>query len=217
MDKSLFFSLVFFFSFAIYLFFGTYIIYMNPKAGMNRIFLGVCISLCLWSLGFSVATSAPTYEMCHMWRRVSALGWGSTYSLVLHFILLLTNKSCNREKWFLCALLHLPAAISIYAFALSSRITAGQYHLIKMSYGWINTSVENGWTTFFHVYYLSYMLASLVIVWRWRYKKDELITKNQSNLLFASIGIALFLGSLTDVILSRALKGPLPQMAPFSP
>lgn len=213
-QASLFFSLLFFVAFAIYLFFGIYIIYMRPKARLNRMFFGVCISLCFWSLGFAIANSAPDLETCLLWRRVSALGWGTLYSLMLHFLLMLTGNQYSKKHWKLCSLLHLPALICIYAFAASEKITATQYNLIKLQNGWINVTVQNGWTAFFHAYYISYMLACLGIIWLWRHKATELAVRKQANLLLLSIAVALLFGSLTDVILNATVQSPLPQMAP---
>ena len=98
------FSLLFFIAFAVYLFFGMYIIQMDPKANTNRLFLLVCVSLCLWSFGFCFANSAPNLGVCMFWRRVSALGWGSIYSFLLHFVILLTagkNPPKRRYLYFL--------------------------------------------------------------------------------------------------------------------
>ena len=211
---SLLFSLLFFTAFAIYLFFGIYIIHLNPKATLNKLFLVVCMSLCLWSLGFSIANSAPNLEMCLFWRRVSALGWASIYSLFLHFLLLLTSEKCSPKPWRLCLLLYVPAVINIYVFSISKKMTAVQYNLVRMDYGWVNIAVNNGWDFFFYAYYVGYILASLVIVWRWKRATSDENVRGQAKLIFFSILAALLLGSLTDVVLSSKLVNPLPQMAP---
>ena len=152
------FSLIFFTAFAFYLFFGLYIIYINPKASQNRLFLLVCISLCFWSFGFSIANSAPNIETCLLWRRISAVGWGSIYSLLLHFLLLLSENKLIKNRLFM-TLLHIPALISVYVFAISGNITANQYNFIKMHYGWVNVAIQNSWTFFFYIYYIGYLLA----------------------------------------------------------
>ncbi|NLT57819.1 MAG: hypothetical protein GXX99_02520, partial [Clostridiales bacterium] len=209
------FSLLFFAAFAVYLFFGIYIIQVNPRAGLNKLFLAVCISLCFWSLGFAVANTAPDLETCLLWRRVSAIGWGSIYSLLLHFSLVLTRNKCTRERRALCWLLHLPAVISLYAFALYKPLADTQYHLVNSSNGWVNISVKDGWTLFFYAYYISYVLACLFVVFLWRRRACDPQVRKQANALLLSIAAAMLLGSLTDVILSAALGGRLPQMAPI--
>ncbi len=207
------FSLIFFTAFAFYLFFGLYIIYINPKASQNRLFLLVCISLCFWSFGFSIANSAPNIETCLLWRRISAVGWGSIYSLLLHFLLLLSENKLIKNRLFM-TLLHIPALISVYVFAISGNITANQYNFIKMHYGWVNVAIQNSWTFFFYIYYIGYLLASLWVVWHWRVKASDYDARKQASMIFYSILSALMLGSFTDVILSSFFSSPLPQMAP---
>jgi len=214
MDFALFFSLMFFAVFTMYVFFGAYIIYRNPMALVNRLFFAVSISLVFWSFGFSIANSAESLESALFWRRVSAIGWGSMYAFLLHFFLVLTNKYKITGNKTLIFLLYLPAAIAVYAFALSPTITAVQYNLIKMDYGWINISVKNGLDIFFYLYYGIYMLSSLAIAGLWRKGSPEKSVQKQSRLIFNSMLTALILGSLTDVILVSYLPIPLPQMAP---
>ena len=187
---------------------------MNSKASRNRMFFGLCISLCFWSLGFAIANSAPDLETCLLWRRVSALGWGTMYSLMLHFLLILTDNKYYKRHRKLYLLLHLPALICVYAFAVSKKIASTQYNLIKVHSGWINISVQSGWDTFFNIYYISYMLACLGIIWFWKHKATDQSIRKQANILLFSIAVAMLLGSLTDVILNATVQGPLPQMAP---
>ncbi len=209
------FSLLFLTAFTVYLFFGIYIILMNPRAGSNRIFLAVSISLCLWSFGFSVANSAADMEMCLFWRRISAVGWTSVYSLLLHFLLLLTSEKCSGRHRSFCLLLHLPAVISMYVFSISGWMARSQYNLVKMDYGWINIAAHNGWDFFFYSYYGGYALACLAVLWYRKRTASADSVRRQAGLIFTSLLAALLLGSLTDVVLSSSMACPLPQMAPL--
>ena len=216
MDQTpLVFSLLFFFAFTVYLFFGLYIININPKASLNRMFLAICISLCFWSLGFAIANSAPDLETCLLWRRVAAIGRSSIYSLMLHFLLMLTDNKCSRRLGRKCSLLHFPALICIYIFAISNKTAPAQHNLVKMQGVWVNVLLQNGWDIFFHLYFVGYILASLGVIWFWRRKASDQIAKKQANILLFSIALAFFLGSLTDVISSATAQVPLPQMAPI--
>jgi len=83
-----------------------------------------------------------------------------------------------------------------------------------MHYGWVNVAIQNQWTFFFYIYYIGYLLASLGVVWYWRFKATDYDTRKQVSMIFYSILSALLLGSFTDVILSSFFSSPLPQMAP---
>lgn len=208
-------SILFFIAFGIYLFFGIYIIQQNIKADLNRIFLGICISLCFWSLGFAVANSAPDIETCLLWRRVSAIGWGSVYSFLLHYTLALVNKHGTGKKIKLWWPIYIPAIFSIYAFALSSQIISSQFNLIYTDYGWVNVAVKNKWTIFFNSYYIIYVLACLFLLLKMRRKTPDINVKKLANLIMVTTAISLLLGTLTDVVLTSFLSKPLPQMAPI--
>lgn len=209
---SLLFSLMFFTACVIYLFFGIYIINSNPKAKLNKSFLAVCLSLSFWAFAFSIANSAPDAATALLWRRISAMGWTTIYSLLLHFILLLTGKECRPR---LCLLLYLPAAINLYVFSLSPGLAAAQYNLVTTDLGWVNVAVNNGWDFFFYFYYLGCILVSLGLLLLWRQKAATENIKKQAGLIFLSVAVAAILASVTDVIISAFAKNPLPQMAPL--
>lgn len=212
--KALLFSIFFFIISVVYIFFGLYIISLNPKAKLNRIFFGICIALFFWAFGFSVAISAPEIKMCLLWRRVSALGWGTLYSMLLHFNLVLTKKDGVLKKWWSYVLLYLPSVIIVFVFAVFSDMAILQYNLINTDYGWTNISVNNAWDWFFNIYYISYTIFGLGLVLLWGRKSCEDQIKKQANIVFFSFIIALFLGTLTDIVINTYFSIVIPQMAP---
>ncbi|EMS73950.1 diguanylate cyclase (GGDEF) domain protein [Ruminiclostridium cellobioparum subsp. termitidis CT1112] len=191
------FSLLFFTVFAVYLCIGIHGIYLNPKASLNKLFLAVCISLCLWSLGFSMTNSASGSETSLFWRRLAALGWTSSYSILLHFILVLTGKTGILKRSWFYILLYLPALINLYIFSLSIKMSAMQSDMVE---------IDTGWDLFFYIYYAGYLLAILVLIWIWKQKSSERNVQRQAKLIFTSFLIVSF-GSSN-------LTNTLPQMAP---
>ncbi len=209
---SMLFSLLFFTASVIYLFFGIYIINSNPKSRLNKSFLAVSFSLSVWAFAFSMASSAPDAASALFWRRLAAAGWTTIYGLLLHFILLLTGKKCELR---LCLLFYIPAAINLYVFGLSPSLAPAQYNLVLTDFGWVNVAVNNGWDFFFYVYYLSCLLAALALLLQWRHNARSENTKKQARLIFLAVAIPAVLASVTDVLLSAALKHPVPQVAPL--
>ncbi len=210
--KPLVFSLLFFMTFAIYLFFGIYTIFKSPRKKLNRLFFIINISLATWAFGFAMANPASTMENALLWRRVSALGWTSIYSFLLHFLLILTKDDKTPNPGYY--LLHIPGLINMLVFGIYGKMAIHQYRLLRSDYGWINVAVNNGWDIFFYIYYISYSLACLGLIWRER-KRTSGKDYRQNTIIFNSILLALILGSLTDIILNSILKGALPQMAPI--
>lgn len=208
---SLLFSILFF----IYLFWGVYVFRINPKEGINKVFFIVTISLCIWSCGYAMTNSALDLQTALFWRRLSAVGKIPLFSLLLHFMLLLTNKNVNIKQRKLFMLLHIPAVINIYIFSLSNAMASVQYNMVKINYGWVNKPANNVWDFLYYAYYIIYILFSLIIVFKWKKKiKNKAITR-QANLFFVTVVGALVLGSFTDVIATSIFKNPMPQIAPF--
>lgn len=210
----IFFSLIFYFSFMLYVFFGFYILSHDSNVTRKRVFFALCMSLSVWSFAFSIANSAPDYETALFWRRVAALGWGTLYSFLLHFMIVLTDKSKVLEKKWLYSIIYLPALVIVTVFSLYGPIANNLYNLIYTTYGWVNLSTNSFWDWFFNIYYGSFTLISLGLILTWGIKATDK-NKMAARLLIISIGTALILGSLTDIILSAYISDTTPQMAPI--
>lgn len=216
MEKtSLIFSILFFLAFGINIFFGIYVIFRKSRSHLNMTFFAICISLSLWSLGFSFGITAPDFETCFFWRRISALGWGTMYSILLHFILIMTEKKSIIKKWWIYPLIYFPAAVIIYVFAISTDMALKQYNLVNTLWGWINITEKNVWDMFFDIYYASFSIIVMGLIWNWGRKSSDVKHKAQAKLIFYSFIVALLLGTLTDNIFNSYLAITLPQMAPI--
>ncbi|UNC93142.1 EAL domain-containing protein [Candidatus Contubernalis alkaliaceticus] len=215
MPLSYIFSLVFFITFAFYFFSGQYILSLNAENKLNRVFFAVCLSLALWTFSFSIANSAPDYEVALFWRRVSSFGWGVLYSLLLHFFLILTERSTILNSRWHYMLLYLPAAVTIFVFGFYSESARAQYNLVNTAAGWTNVSANNWWDWYFNVYYAGYALAGLCLLWLWGRRSKEAEKKKQAYLLIASFTMALLLGTMTDLVVNTYMSFTIPQMAPI--
>src|SRR5665647_3115429 len=204
MNLSTMLSLIFFTSFIFYFIIGWYILSISKGSQKNRVFFAVCLTLTVWSFAFSIANSAADYESALFWRRISAIGWGSLYSIMLHFILILTGHNKIFEKKWTYLLIYLPAVITVFIFSIHGSISRGQYNLHLAASGWLNISVNNNLDWFFNIYYGIYTIASIVLIINWRLKADKRTQK----------AAAFILGSITDIILSPLIPGGIPQMAP---
>lgn len=194
---------------------GIFILYIDTKANLNRTFFALSISLCIWAIGFSMAIDAANLDICMFWRRISAIGWGSMYSILLHFCLVFSKKDKLLKKWWTYMLIYAPTVITIYVFAISNNMALHQYNFIKTSLGWTNVSVSNGWDWFFNIYYAGYMLGGLGFVWHFgRYSKSDLI-KRQVKLIILSFFLAFLLGTITDIICNSIYSVQIPQIAPI--
>jgi len=195
---------------------GILVLQNDRKSPKNLCFFVLVITINFWSLGLALANIAPNAETVEIWRRVSALGWGTVYAVLLHFFLIITGKNNLLNKWWFYLLLYLPAGICVLGFAAPSGLNPTPYHLYRTEFGWVNVSGKTGsniWDFFFYAYYIGYVITGLVLILLWGKRSSEYNIKMQSRTILFSFAAALVLASMTDVVLGN-LFGKLPQMAP---
>ncbi len=208
------FSILFFSVCIVSLVSGIFVLQNNHKTLTNRCYFALTVTISIWSAGFALATSAVDMATCEAWRRFSALGWGTAYSIVLHFILIITGRKALLKKWWSYLFLYLPAVITVLTFAIPSGINPVPYQLQPTEFGWVNVAEHNVWDLFFYAYYLSFMTTTLILVWRWGKDSSDLKVKSQARIIFLSFMSAVVLATITDVLLSST-HAKLPQMAPI--
>ncbi len=192
---------------------GVYIITNNARSVIHRVFMGFCVSLSFWALGFSLSLSAADSLGSGMWVRLAALGWASSFSLLLHFILLLTGKDAflkTKNYWWL----YLPSLILVYFFVLFPQPQI-PFDTTGLPWSYMGNSVVNGAFIFHYVYYAGYSLAVLLLVNNWSKNAWDYEHKKQSRLVLGSILITFVVASFTDVINASFIHLWIPQMAPL--
>ncbi len=194
--------------------FGAYILRIKHSAHENKLFFAVSIALMVWALGLGLALSSPAEEISLLWRRIAAIGWGSFFSLLLHFALLLTGKQALLNKWWANLVLYLPVAVNLAAFAVPTGLNPMPYDMLYTDMGWVNVAQNNAWDIWYMIYYVAYTAVSLVLVWRWGAKAADKKIKSQSRVILATFITALILGTLTDMLANTLLDVKIPQLAP---
>jgi hypothetical protein len=117
----IFFTIVFFCIRHLSVFRGLYDSY-RPKSGLKQGVFRHMYFACFWSLGLFNSKLCPYYRDVSIMRRFSAIGWGSIYSLLLHYLLLLSGGKRPRKRRRLRLLLYLPAVVCIYVFVISMKL-----------------------------------------------------------------------------------------------
>ena len=105
------FSLLFFLGAIVPLFWGLYIIRLNPELNINKAFFFLCMALSIWSFGFAMANSSSNLNAAFFWRRFASIGMTSIFSLILHFLLLLTRQNEDKKLNKILYLLYIPQII----------------------------------------------------------------------------------------------------------
>jgi len=192
---------------------GIFTLQGNYKAPANRAFFALTAAITIWSSGMALSVVANDTATGEAFRRIAAIGWGTAYAFLLHFILIITGKFPSLKKRWFYVCLYLPALFSLFAFAVPNTMNPFPYDLRQTAYGWINVAQHNLWDWFFYAYYIGFTLLGLLLLYRWGKNSSDPLTKKKSRIVSLSIITAIVLGTITDVLLS-SLFSELPQMAP---
>jgi len=217
MPLSIIFSLIFLLAFTVYILLGLYSLSLNPKKIKNRLFFTFCVVLSIWTLGYSVAASAPDYETALLFHRISSIGWCTLFGLQLHFIIILIGKKqfLQKHTW-MYSILYLPGLVAFYAFGLNGTVARDLYDLVPTVVGWINMYPVNGWNLYFVTYFVSYTGISILLLFKGSKESTDPNTKKVTFILGFAYLLALILALLTEVILNNYSSFIVAQMAPVS-
>lgn len=209
-------SLLFFAAYIMYVFFSIYILMLNHKARINRVFFFIPFFMSIWAFAFAIANSAPSYEIAFFWRRVASFGWGVVFSSILHFMLVLRDSEKDihvaKKRYFF---LYVPSVFNLIVFGINTRIAEKQYNLVLTKYGWTNVSVNNWIDQIYNIYYVSFTVAVLVVLALRMIQAKNKHVKIQSIIMIATFAFAFVIGSITDIFFGAVLDLPSIQIGPI--
>jgi diguanylate cyclase (GGDEF)-like protein len=209
-------SMTLYLTFVVYVIFGTYSLTLNTKSRLNRVF--ACLGLCfaLWGFTFAAINSSLTSEEALLWRRMSVLGWGVAYSIMLHFVIILTESNWSRpeKRPMLMTVLYLPALVNAITFLIYSMPENGHVQMVYSPAGWFTTTNVIWYDRMFLGYYLSFSLTAMILLVQWYKQTDSAINRKKARAILLSFLVALVLGTLTDLITVSFSNVLLPSLAP---
>ncbi|MBC3887344.1 hypothetical protein GH810_03350, partial [Acetobacterium paludosum] len=210
-------SMLLYVSFVIYVMFGAYSLALNKEERLNRVFAVLCFCFSIWGFAFAATNSAGTYAEAIFLRRISVFGWGVAYSLILHFVIVLTESNWSqKKKWpILFLTLYLPSVFFIFFFCLYPQTANEQVQMVKSVAGWTSVSSENILEKLFYLYYLGFSATSFLLLIKWYLKSSDHDTKNKALYLLIAFSVALSLGTFTDVLANSFSVVKLPSLAPI--
>lgn len=187
-------------SFTVCLLLSVYSLYLNPRAGLNRVFSFFTLCLCIWSLAYANMLLAPSVENALFWRQVSSVGYCFFYVGLLHFVLILTGYEQLLRKWWLYVLLYVPAVLVFVNHSIIEGMQAERFiQVYNVWYYMPPLSDLRIWGV--DVYIAAYVLITLVLMVRWRMKTKSPRERKQADIVVLTLFIAVLAGFVTDVIL----------------
>lgn len=208
-------SILFYIAFIAYVFYGFFILSYEKKTTIHRVYSLCCFSVAIWAFSFSMANSADSYESCLFWRQAASLGFGTFFSLFLHFILILTNRTKVLRNKLTYIALYLPAIVNIIIFDLYKEIADTVYSLEYYHSGWINVSDLDCFDIYYNVYYLSFTFIGISLLLHWGMKSKNQLEKKEAYTISISYLISVLLGAMTEFIINAFFNIRIPQIAPL--
>jgi len=170
-------------------FFAGYILYKNPKKGVNRLFAYFSVPVIIWCFGFIFMTSATDKVSAGLWCRIMISGWGFFEPLILHISLRITDNSYAKKHPWIYVPIYLPSFVMVY-------LHVGKLAFIK---DFIHTTF--GWTYIYkkdlclilinNIHIAVYILATLVLLYRSYRKSADIIYRRQIRVIFMTIVISV--------------------------
>ncbi len=192
------FALMSLFAALLSMFLGNYVLYLNPKKQLNRLFYGLSICIFYWSFIEFGCRQAESYKAARIWL-ICISFWPFTMSFWLHFILIFTEKTRILAKRFLYTIIYLPAAVFSLAYLLMRPEVRGP---IKVYWGWtFNLPREFSIYLFAHIWVFAIAIFTFVACVSYYIKVIDLQKKQQAIYVFTGITIAIVLGIITEIIL----------------
>lgn len=182
----------------IYLYIGFNAFNIERKSKINRLFFAFCLSMAVWS--FAYAFVYVTDENQYIWMKISAIGWCTFSSFILHLVLLFTENKIIKSA-ITKTLIYIPSAIFFY---------------ISVFLFWKDAKPPVLIEKFFYIgdfiYHFSFLLVSIIVVTIWGIKSENRRQRKQSRIIAVSSIIPFLLNLLTQTILPAFGMAILPLM-----
>jgi PAS domain-containing protein len=147
-----------------------------------------------------------------LWFNISAFGGCSFASFFLWFSLKLTKKDQLLKKWYFYLLIFLIPVLFIYLHWINNLA-----YIIKQPYGWTIVWPISTWTLPFYVYYLTFSIISVDLIYQFGKCSRLKYEKKQAKLIVILSVISLTIGSINVIILPLLKIFIIPSMGSIIP
>ncbi len=189
-------------------FFGLFVFEKHKKSPLNRIFLILCLFLSYSTFVEFMYRQSDIRDTAVFWIRLNSF-WPFIFPIILHFVLVLTERIGKKFRWPLRITLYLPPA-GLTVYYLTKKWAATE--IVQKPWGWSYMPVPN---PVFSLMVLLWILAvSITAIWvgvGFYFSTRDRIKKKQIQFVWLGIGSAVS-GAAVLRILSYLLGVPWPEL-----
>lgn len=183
----------------LYIFLVIYILYLDYKGKLNRIFSFIFICLTIWSLGaFFMYFQLPNTDFW-FWYRLSAIGQCYFPIAVLHFFSTLTNYNLIFRKWWSIILCYTIPMIFLFKYITGQVVVKD---IIIKGSGAVQYILNfSPWYYSFQLYEIVCIFISLLLVIRWRGKLKHPKERKQALVILCPSVFSYIVGLIIGIYL----------------
>ncbi len=200
-------SLAHFFAFMIYVWMIVFVLIKNPKAKLNIVCALLIFSCIIWTFGSIYFQSTDSKNDAFFWANITSFGWCSFPAFYLWFSFIFSNKDKILKKWYFYFILSLPLIFIFQQWKgyLVNDFVKQVYVLPKIWIitGWASLWSKSIWILFYNIYYLSFIIISLIVNHNIIYKTKLIHKKKQAKAIISTTLIALVLCTIVDILLPQ--------------
>jgi len=187
-----------FFAFLLCMYMGIYVIRLNSKTLINRVFLGLSLSMAIWN--FAYIFIYPDLDKSHVffWYKITAFGWAIFPAFILHFFLLLAQKEQFRKfRWWI--LVYLPGII------FTIRAMTGGFLAVDFEPGpghalYEIQDTKTIWYNLYVVYLWIYVFSGVLLFAAYSRKTTVKKIKSQSRIFLVAVFVLFVVISTTNLV-----------------
>ncbi len=177
---------------------GSFVLYLNPKNSLNRLYCAISMCLFYWSFIEFGCRQAESYQAARVWLTLMSF-WPFTIAVLLHFILVFTEKSKIVARRFSYVLIYLPAVVFTFAYLTMNPEVRGP---VKAYWGWtFKTPTELSVSIFADIWVFVVAVCTYAACISYYKKVVDHQRKQQAIYVFLGVSMPVFLGIITEIIL----------------
>ena len=171
-------------SFISYTIIGFFVIHLNSKRLINRLFLSISICAAVYSFAEFGYLQTQSYETAQLWLKVRAI-WFFTFAFAVYFAFFYAEKGHLMRSLWQKALIFLPASVLFFADVFTDRVTGVP---IMISGIFTYDPPEDSWL--YHassIYALACMFLMFGLATHFYFTTKEPIKKRQATFLLLAL------------------------------
>lgn len=193
------------FVFCCEIFFGIYVLLLNKKAAINRVFFMWSVAACLWTISITLMSRSENMAELMMNYKFTFGFFMPFVALFLHFSMQLVY---NRLKPLHYVIIYLIPLLLVFSIFTGFVIFQDFYKLNGL---WLcGVNFNSGWTILFFMYRQIVFWGSIILLIRWRNKCHKNREKRQALVLIGTlVFIDVFAISSFFVFQNNAALNPI--------